>query len=99
MTYHLYKSSYGQCKCLWCGRRNPFECHVTHEMRLKLAAFHEEHGSRWKESLRRVWESGTNTDTELQQLRNTLGPRGLARIQTRLLKRYIDLNKEKSCTT
>lgn len=81
MAGHRFKTGFGQCECLWCGRRRgTAECAVTHEMRDALANFAREHGRTWKAALRALWNSGKDEGL-LRQARNIIGPSRLDRIK------------------
>lgn len=80
MAKHLFKSSYGQCECRWCGRRHG-DCSVTIEMRLALRRFARGNGRTWKKKLRDAWMEGADLGPELQMVRNIIGPTGLDRIR------------------
>ena len=91
MSNHFTKTSYGQCKCLWCGRfRSSVDCPLTDEMRGALAAYATKHGRLWKSALRHSWETGDYASDEpsgvLQVIRNQFGPSWLVTFPTRLLK-------------
>ena len=84
MAMHRVKSRYGQCQCLWCGRRHG-DCRVTTEMRAALREFAEANGRTWKRKLTDAWTRGDDLGAELQQVRNVLGPSGLQKLTTRLV--------------
>ena len=91
---HLYKTSFGQCECRWCGeRRSTFAptCPVTLDMRRALRLFARDNGRTWKTKLADEWESGgyglaADIKGPLQQLRNVIGPTQLHKIPSRLLQ-------------
>ena len=92
---HRFKSGFGQCECLWCGRRRSLDdCKVTADMRTALKAWHFVYGWLWKAKLNHAWQTGDygiiaeRHVQPLQLLRNTIGPRGLAKITTRLVEDY-----------
>lgn len=92
MTNHRFKTSFGQCECLWCGKRNRGdECRVTQEMRYALKLFARGNGRTWKSKLLQEWETGGNglgddIQQPLMSLRNIIGPRGLQKIATHRLE-------------
>jgi hypothetical protein len=90
---HTFKSSYGQCKCLWCGRHSGY-CAVTVEIRTAICNFAENYGHKWKSTLRHCWETGnyagigSNQAASLQQFRNVAGPSVLAKLAPGTLRRH-----------
>lgn len=84
---HLTKTNFGQCNCLWCGRRagDP-ECPATLPMREAIRDWAAKHGTRWKSKLTDAWTRGDDLGPELQQVRNVIGPSGLKRINSRMLE-------------
>jgi hypothetical protein len=87
MARHLFKSSFGQCECRWCGmRRLDGDCPVTDDIRRRLKVFAATQGRNWKAALRLLWLRGEDEGL-LRQARNTIGPSGLDRISPRLLDR------------
>ena len=89
MAAHRFKTSFGQCECLWCGRSGRGEdCAVTHDMRLALQAFIRENGRTWKSKLIAAWTRGDGVGPELQQVRNVLGPTRLLKLRTEMVDDY-----------
>lgn len=87
MTNHLFKTGFGQCRCLWC--HSPFRspgCPVDDEVRIAVKAFAHKHGRTWKSALRKLWTSGKD-EGPLRQARNMIGPSGLDRISQSVLER------------
>lgn len=88
MANHLFKTSYGQCNCLWCGRRRShLPCPITDEYRAALRAWAKDNGRTWKAKLIEAWFQGEDVGQELQHVRNILGPSGLMKIPSRILAR------------
>jgi hypothetical protein len=99
MARHLFKTNFGQCRCLWCHklRHSHGECEVTEHMRYALKLFAQENGRNWKAKLLDAWERGLVLSPidgfdilqPLWAFRNNqfLGPRRLANLPARLLKR------------
>ena len=85
---HRFKTSYGQCRCLWCNGRG-VDCPVTEDIRAAIKAWAAKHGRTWKQALRDAWESGDYGsfpfDAELQRYRNTCGPSALAKVTPRMV--------------
>lgn len=82
---HVFRSSFGQCECLYCGRRRDGRaCPMSADLREALAKFARENGRSWKAALRDLWESGDDAG-ELRQIRNIVGPTQLSRLPTRLV--------------
>jgi hypothetical protein len=82
---HRFKSSYGQCRCLWCFYRGG-DCPVTNDMRMALKKFAMSNGRTWKAALRTLWTTGRDEDLPLlRQCRNVIGPNGLDRISPKML--------------
>lgn len=76
---HYTKTSFGQCKCLWCGKgRGLPSCPVKSRHRRAVAQFAKQNGRAWKSNLRQAWFDGNydrfNIDgievAYLQQFRN-----------------------------
>lgn len=89
MANHFTKTNYGQCNCLWCGKRrfaNNGICGATDEMRLRIKQFADQNGRTWKSKLRALWTSGKDEGL-LRQARNIIGPSGLDRVTPRMLDR------------
>jgi len=97
-TAHLTKTSYGQCKCLWCGEyRSHLPCPVTNEVRTALAIYALQHGRSWKKRLRDAWaDTEQELGLELQLAGVVLGPRGLDRVTPRMLDRHRILEKARA---
>lgn len=78
----------GQCKCPWCGQpvRSATDCLSPLE-KLELAIRWNEHGRTYKSVIRDEWERGLCNGT-LQSIRNKIGPSGLVRLKTSVVKRY-----------
>jgi hypothetical protein len=53
---------------------------LTAEQWQALQAFAKKHGRTWKHQLMELWQSGRDIGY-LRQIRNTIGPRGLATIR------------------
>jgi hypothetical protein len=83
-----YKTSFGQCKCLWCGRFKGHveRCGVTENMRQALRNYAAASGRTWRSSLIAAWTRGDDVGPDLQTVRNVLGPSGLLRIPARLVR-------------
>lgn len=83
-----YKSSFGQCKCLWCGRfkGHTDRCAVTEPMRQALRNYAAANGRAWRSKLLDAWFQGHDIGTELRTVRNVLGPSGLLRIPAHLVR-------------
>lgn len=78
MAFHRFKSMYGQCTCLWCGKRYGGDCPVTKEMRDALKDFAAKNGRSWKTKLAILWERG-EAGPVLQNVRNIIGVKQLYR--------------------
>lgn len=91
VAYHRFKSGYGQCSCLWCGRGSPHSergnCRLDHDMRMALQIFARENGRTWKSKLLTLWDTGRD-EGRLRQVRNTIGPSILLRLSTKMLLSY-----------
>lgn len=88
MANHVFKSSFGQCECRWCGRRRHApECAATDEVRDAIVEYAKNNGRNWKAALRLCWESGKATGA-LQMARNIIGPSGLDKLSVALLERH-----------
>lgn len=91
MTRHRTKSSFGQCQCLWCGRRpTGDDCPVDDAMRNAIKSFASANGRTWKAQLAREWAAGGGGLGEdirqpLMLARNIIGTHGLRRITPRML--------------
>lgn len=90
---HTFKSSFGQCECLWCGRRRGADCPVTFSVRLRVAQFAKENGRMWKSKLRSLWISGKD-EGDLRNARNAIGPSQLDKITQRMLDRVLSIAHE-----
>lgn len=88
MARHRFKSSFGQCRCRWCGAwSRQGECPVTDEMRVALRTFAAANGKNWKHKLRWLWcTGGCSYEPALRQLRNVIGPTRLGNINQRMLE-------------
>lgn len=88
MANHRTKTSFGQCLCRWCGkRRDGRDCGVDDDMREALRDFAQSHGRTWKSQLSRLWMDAAAGE-QLQRVRNVIGPRQLARLETKLVLAY-----------
>lgn len=85
MSRHVFKSSFGQCKCRWCGKRYG-DCKVTDEMRLAIIIFAANNGRTWRNQLNDAWARGDDVGAALQQVRNVVGPTGLLKIPAPLIE-------------
>jgi len=80
----------GQCKCLWCGqhRHHCRPCRMPTHLRLALRTYAAAHGRTWRSQLLEQWRRGEESDLQLRRIRNLLGPSGLQRIPTWLIRRH-----------
>lgn len=77
MIAHVFKSSYGQCDCRWCGRGNfggLRDCPVTIEMRRAVKRYAAANGRTWKSKLSDDRMNGRIQDADLQRFCNTVRP-------------------------
>lgn len=56
-------------------------CRVTDAMLEALRGFKAENGTRWKSKLCDAWAGGDDLGTELQQVRNVVGPARLYKLE------------------
>lgn len=75
-----------QCKCGWCGKwiTDTDDC-LTTAQKLALRTFARLNSATWKSKLAALWENGTADDL-LMQVRNIMGPAGLDRINTAMVR-------------
>lgn len=92
MANHRFKTSFGQCECLWCHQARRmggfFDCPVNDNIRAALADFAKIEGRTWRRKLIDAWTAGTDLGPELQAARNILGPTRLMKIPTIIIQGY-----------
>lgn len=80
------KAPEAQCKCAWCGKwmTDTEDCLNTAQ-KLALRTFARLNSSTWKSKLLALWANGT-ADELLMQCRNIIGPSGLDRLNTSMVR-------------
>ena len=88
---HRFKSSFGQCECLQCGRyrhnASVTACGATPAVLAAIKAYAAKNGTTWKARLCREWSESSTLSQELQQARNVIGPKRLKNFTAKLLSK------------
>ena len=77
-----------QCRCAWCSKwvTDLTDC-LSVEQKDAMAHYARKHGGYWKSHLSTQWENGTASEL-LMQVRNIIGPSGLYKVKSTLVKDY-----------
>lgn len=81
MVRNFYQSDCPNCGLRRNGPHRSQGCQVTNDMLLAIATFAQRHGRQWKQKLRDCWTRGEDVGSELQRVRNIVGPTRLEKVK------------------